>query len=348
MLFNPQDDGRRSPFPQRGRFYKANLHGHTRYSDGRLTPEQTAQLYRAQGYAVYAFTDHLIEIARRGGPDAYIHHIQSVATSDFLPLTGFEITFERQRAAGEMRPAGNIHLNVIASVPQPSQTPPLSVYGQSYTREDVSAMNRLIAGLSQAGYRVHFNHPAWSGGDSAIYLGLEGYQAMEIYNSTTDHLSQEGDSSLIYQKILESGRMIGCLATDDVHGGVDELEAGCFDGFQGWTMIHAEELTYNSIFQALDAGRYYCSTGPEIYDLEEGDGVVRLSCSPAARIFCKGLDSHSPLAAYGRGGLLTEAYFDLRQLKGSPFARFEIVDSQGRSAWTNPYPLKEDSTACLI
>ena len=54
------------------------------------------------------------------------------------------------------------------------------------------------------------------------------------------------------------------------------------------------------------------------------------------------------LAAYGRGGLLTEAYFDLRQLKGSPFARFEIVDSQGRSAWTNPYPLKEDSTACLI
>ncbi len=348
MVFQQDDDGRRTPFPGCGRFYKANLHGHTRYSDGHLTPQETAEIYRQQGYEVYAFTDHLKEIARHGGTEAYVDQIQSVARADFLPLTGFEMTFQRRQGPAEAGPAGNIHFNLISPTPRPSHVPPLSAYERAYTLEDVSSINELMAEMAGAGYRVHWNHPAWSGGDPAVYRALDGYHAMEIYNSTTDYLSQEGDSSLIYQKLLEAGRRPGCLATDDVHGGLEDLAAGCFDGFRAWTMIWAEALTYDAVFRALEAGRYYCSNGPELYGLQEQDDRVWLKCSPAARVFCKGLDSHSPLAAYGRDGLITEACFDLAPLKDSPFVRFEIVDSQGRCAWTNPYPMKGDTASCPI
>lgn len=44
--------------PETGFFYKANLHCHTTFSDGRKTPEEVKQLYTANGYCVVAFTDH--------------------------------------------------------------------------------------------------------------------------------------------------------------------------------------------------------------------------------------------------------------------------------------------------
>ena len=40
--------------------YKINLHTHTTISDGRKTPEQVAEIYRAAGYDMIAFTDHWI------------------------------------------------------------------------------------------------------------------------------------------------------------------------------------------------------------------------------------------------------------------------------------------------
>lgn len=37
---------------------KVNLHMHTTLSDGRVTPERAAEIYRAAGYDLIAVTDH--------------------------------------------------------------------------------------------------------------------------------------------------------------------------------------------------------------------------------------------------------------------------------------------------
>ena len=37
---------------------KANLHTHTRNSDGKYTPEEIIEMYHGAGYDVIAFTDH--------------------------------------------------------------------------------------------------------------------------------------------------------------------------------------------------------------------------------------------------------------------------------------------------
>ena len=43
---------------EKKRFYKANLHCHSVYSDGTRTVEELKADYMAQGYSIIAFTDH--------------------------------------------------------------------------------------------------------------------------------------------------------------------------------------------------------------------------------------------------------------------------------------------------
>ena len=59
--------------------YKANLHCHTTYSDGNLSPEQVKEQYKANGYSVVAFTDHNVVIDHSALND-----------KDLLTLVGLE------------------------------------------------------------------------------------------------------------------------------------------------------------------------------------------------------------------------------------------------------------------
>ena len=45
-------------FPGNGRFYKANLHCHSTFSDGRFTVETIKEAYKSHGYSAVAFSDH--------------------------------------------------------------------------------------------------------------------------------------------------------------------------------------------------------------------------------------------------------------------------------------------------
>lgn len=63
-----------------GNFYKANLHSHTVFSDGNLTPEHSKEAYQKEGYSIIAFTDHRI----------YKNH-KHLNDENFLALAGYEI-----------------------------------------------------------------------------------------------------------------------------------------------------------------------------------------------------------------------------------------------------------------
>ena len=69
--------------PKDGRFYKANLHCHTNYSDGTMTPQQVKEHYMAHGYSIVAYTDHHIMVPHMELRDA-----------DFLPLIGVELNVD--------------------------------------------------------------------------------------------------------------------------------------------------------------------------------------------------------------------------------------------------------------
>ena len=65
--------------PETGNFYKANLHCHTNCSDGKLSPKEVKELYKANGYSVVAYTDHNIMVDHSDLDD-----------DGFLALSGYE------------------------------------------------------------------------------------------------------------------------------------------------------------------------------------------------------------------------------------------------------------------
>ena len=66
--------------PENGSFYKANLHCHSIYSDGKHYPEQIKEMYKERGYSIVAFTDH----------NMFIPHPE-LTDENFLSLHGIEM-----------------------------------------------------------------------------------------------------------------------------------------------------------------------------------------------------------------------------------------------------------------
>ena len=50
----------RSRYDCSGKWFKGNVHMHTTYSDGGLTPRQAAEFYAGRGYDFMAITDHMV------------------------------------------------------------------------------------------------------------------------------------------------------------------------------------------------------------------------------------------------------------------------------------------------
>ena len=81
-------------------YFKAALHTHSTVSDGRLTPQEVKDAYKAQGYSILCLTDHNIPA----------NH-SDMNEPDFLMLTGVEV---KSGETGEVKtiPADGVFLAV--------------------------------------------------------------------------------------------------------------------------------------------------------------------------------------------------------------------------------------------
>lgn len=130
--------------------------------------------------------------------------------------------------------------------------------------------------------------------------------------------------------MLQKGTQTGCFASDDNHN-----PAKFFDALGGWVCVKSEELTHEAIVNHLLAGDYYASAGPEITAWGVDGDEVYLTCSPAARInfIAGGLVGGSETILQHESPL-THGLHTLHG--GETWIRAEVVDHQGRRAWTNP------------
>ena len=300
--------------PHEGRFFKANLHAHSTFSDGRLTPAQMKSLYQTGGYSIIAFTDHNV-----------LQWHKELDAPDFLALCGYEVDVCETAPDGYSRCC---HLCAI------SRDPEHAVLIPRPTAYSPAAINATIRALREADFIVHYNHPSWSAEEPENYLQYEGLTAFEIYNHGCEVASGDGDDRAHYAALLNHGKRLFCIATDDNHNAGGESDA-----MGGFTMIKAPILAYDAIIKALDAGDYYCSTGPEIHDLYLEDGRLCLDCSPVRRIAlqCKGIGSAAGRCA--EEDCLTHFEWEIPADAAERFGflRFVLTDSQGRRAFTNPY-----------
>jgi len=300
-------------FSAPGRFWRGNLHTHSDVSDGALAPEEVCRRYKAEGYDFIALTDHFV------GPYGYpIVDTRPFRDNAFTTILGAEMH------SGALQNGELWHLLAVGLPTDfaPSHSPGFDpVEGQETGPE-------LARRAREAGAFVVIAHPAWSGLTPEDARSIEAAHAVEIYNHGCHTAVDRGDGAQMLDLLLTEGRRLTAIATDDAHFHHD-------DHFGGWVMVKAEANEPEALLEALKAGMFYASQGPELRDIRIEGGSLVVECSAAAAIIVQGRGSAGEVR-HGRS--LTRAEFPLEGGIGrSPWLRVTVVDTAGRRGWSNPF-----------
>ena len=163
---------------------------------------------------------------------------------------------------------------------------------------------------------------------------------MEIYNHGCEHDGLYGFNPQVYDEMLRAGQRLYALSTDDNH---DTRPIGdpLNDSFGGFVQIAAKELTYPAVMEALQAGRFYWSQGPQILGLSIEGGALKVKTSPVEKIFVTVEGRNSYKAVVAPGESLTEATFPLSGKEGW----FRTVE---RCVACSPGATPTSSTSCKM
>ena len=301
--------------PPVARYFKANLHAHSTISDGRLTPQEVKEAYKAKGYSILCLTDHNL-----------VADHSAMNEPDFLMLTGLEVNTSQDGFNPHMK---TYHLNLIAKRPDlnwqpfPRRTASADAlpfmdkadFGNMANAYSVENVNAVIAAANEKGYLVTYNHPEWSRQDYPDYAPLKGIWGMELCNySSSVSGYNDRDNAKVYRDLVNLGNRIVPLGTDDGHSTRDICGA--------WIMVGAEKLEYGSVIEALEKGDLYASTGPEIYGLTLEGSTLTVRCSDARAVTVEASTRFARRAnPIHNDGLLREATFDLTAWQNDPSAQ---------------------------
>ena len=313
--------------------YKANLHSHSTLSDGAITPAQMKALYKEKGYSVLSVTDH----------NVFLPH-NDLTEDDFLMLNGIEYNADPHDGTGrtchfcaiagskdtEIQPLFHREKYCIHGAAESRKRvkfdPTLPDYERKYSAEGVSEMMKACR---DAGFFVTYNHPVWSLEHYPEYMGYEGMHAMEIMNFGCIADGYPEYNEQVYDDMLTGGKRVFCSADDDNHHRKEGDAFGCFN------YILAEKLTYESVMEALFAGRYYASNGPKITALWVEDGTFHIEV-PGAREIRAFTGTRKAARTLGTPDApVTE--FSYKPDASCPYVRFTVVDFEGNVAYTQAY-----------
>lgn len=284
---------------------KGNLHSHTKVSDGPMEPRELAAAYREKGYDFLVFTDH-----RKVIEDA-----ESYGDGKFLVIRGAELHPENPYGGGMYH---FVAVDLAADCDTAGRHP-----------------QEVIDRVTGAGSLVYLAHPSWSGHGRADLFPLHGYHGVEVANygcrEVDRMVSEDQWDDLNSWQGLTNG-----IAVDDGHR-VNDIGGA-------WVMVNAGGNTVKEIKTALAEGRFYSSTGPEIYSVEveaadvaKAEGTVpgtriRVKSSPIVRAYLRSVPTHG---AFIEGDETGEVEFTTR--RRDLFYRVVVEDGRGRRAWSNPF-----------
>ena len=284
--------------------FKAALHNHSTTSDGFWPVETVARLFHDAGFDVFAISDH------RKANDLSGIHIPGMTL-----LSGIELH--------PMGPRGILWHILALGVP--ADFPGIYETGRE-----------AVAAAKAADALVYVAHPNWCGLRVEEILELGEVDGIEIYNSGPRVMGR-GVSDELWDQMLETGcRPCRAIATDDCH----EWTSFAL----GWTMIAARENTPDAIQEALRAGRFYATQGPDFHSIELKDGHFRATFSEAVSAIVVSNQGTGtcvcsprwPMPGHEKQGT-TSLDVDVSTLPKGNYVRCQITDANGRYAWTQPY-----------
>ena len=298
-------------FDSPGQFWRGNLHTHSTNSDGVLAPEEVCRRYKAEGYDFIALTDHFIGLYNYPISDTVPFRDES-----FTTILGAELH------SGAMENGELWHILAVGLPADfaPTHTPHFLPVPDQETGPEVAARARA------AGAFVAIAHPEWSQMTTADARSIEAAHAVEIYNHGCATGCDRPHGFYTLDQLLSEGRQLTLCATDDAHFSEP-------DHFGGWVMVKAAENTPDALLDALKAGQFYSSTGPDFRGVEWTDTHVIVETSAVASVIVQG---HGSAAVAVHGESLTRTKVPLERFHKSPWMRVSIIDRAGKRAWLNP------------
>ncbi len=306
-----------SPFSQPGQFYRGNIHTHSTLSDGALEPEEVINAYREAGYDFLMLSEHFVTQF-----DFPIADTRQYRTDDFTTLIGVELHALETRV-------GELWHIVAAGLPLD-----FAPCGENETGVE------LARRAAKAGAFIGIAHPAWSQLTIEDGHSIDVAHAVEIYNHSCQVETGRGEGWYLLDQMLNDCKRLSAYACDDAHFHIHD-----HDAFGGWVQLKADSLDPDALLDALKAGNYYSSQGPQIHALSIENNQVHIECSPVDVVTVVGGTSRT---ARSHGRSITKATVELSDLQTgifvpdpSPWLRVTLIDAAGKCAWTNPIWLDE-------
>ena len=304
------------PFRGPGGWLRCQLHSHTTNSDGDATPQGLADHYARAGFDVLAITDHWHATSHQHD------RVTVIASSELSARVP-----EQELEEAEVLAIG------VGVVPE--------------RREHFATVELCAAWVREQGGVPFLAHPYWSGLSAHHVLDAPSLAGIELYNGGSELANGNGLSDELWDLVSHAGRACTGVATDDCHyPGHDSLLA--------WTMVRAQSRDQAAVLEALNAGRFYGSSGAALHDVRVGPDAIEVECSPAVAVTLRsgpwdgGRVNADPRRMNWRGqalsrspqGLITAVRFRLPERW--PWARVDVAAADGGRAWTNPAPVALD------
>jgi hypothetical protein len=299
-----------NPFEGEGAWLRCALHAHTTNSDGELEPAGLARHYARAGYDVLAITDHW-------------RRTEAASKDGLLVIPSAELSC----ALADGR-SGHVLAFGIEDDPD-------DLHG---TEADLGETAAWIAEHRGVAYLAH---PYWSGASAAEEALGAGVVGLEVYNAGCELEVGRGLSAVHWDETLGAGRLCFGIASDDSH------HPG-FDSDLAWIWARVAERAREPVLEALRSGAFYSTTGPLIRDVRVEDDAVEVvssACRSVVLVCGPGVGASVTSGRLGYrfraeaveqtddGAILVAR---LERPARSLYGRIEVVDLQGRKAWTNP------------
>lgn len=279
--------------------YKGGLHIHTTVSDGGKSPSDTIAAYKAAGYDFIALTDHW----KFGQAGEY---------------NGMEILSGIEYDTGSNIRDGIFHIVGIGCGSAPDLT--RDMLGE--IDGSVKRAQFIIDRINEAGGAAVLAHPAWSINRPSDIIRLRGLSGVEMYNAVSGYpFGNRALSDSILDICAADGWTLPVLASDDTH---------FWGGEECSSYICTSERDFKA---AVKNGSFYASRGPRLEVTRDGDSL-HIECTPAASVVMQ----TGTVWISGRvtvGVNLTEHDYTIKP--SDIFARAEVTDSDGNTAWSGYY-----------
>ncbi len=299
--------------PAGAQWLKGNTHTHTTNSDGDTPPAEVARWYKSHGYAFLVLSDHNVFT----DPAT----LASLVDSTFLLVPGEEVTTSFERKA--------VHVNALDVK---RLIPPVK------DSTLLGTIQKTIDAIRTEQAVPHINHPnfLWSI-DSATLFRVRNDKLFEIFNGhPTVHNVGGGDwpgMEEVWDGLLSSGKRIYGIAVDDAHHFQGEFAAHRANPGRGWVAVLTAARTGGSIVAALEAGRFYASSGVSLADVRVSETTLEVHIAPKGdfKYTTQFIGQDGTVLATDRS--LTPRY----TLTGTErYVRAKVTDSGGAAAWVQP------------